>query len=119
MDDGEAVRHLSLALLVADFDRPTALRMAHAWLGRHISSGKCDGRQVEDVEGWRQRIVGPHGSAVDRRWLAWGVALAVAELSARSLPWEPAAGALVEMLVAEGYEPTPWERRELRRCRSL
>jgi len=118
LDTGEAVRGLSHALLLADVDRSTALRMAHTWLGRHIPSGKPGWGQVDDAESWRQRVAGPDGSDEDRSWLAWGLALAVAELSARTLPWGPPAGSLVEMLVAEGYDPSPWERRELRRCRS-
>lgn len=116
-DLGSAVLGLSHAMLIVDGDLPTALCMTHAWLSRTIPSGMCEGRHVEDAETWRRLIVGPTGSAHDRRWLAWGVALAIAELSARSLPWQVPAASLVEMLVAEGYEPAPWERRELERCR--
>lgn len=119
VDADGAVRQMSMALLAAELDRAGALRLAHAWLGRHIPSGKVAGRSIDDVDLWRQSISGPNGSDEDRRWLAWGVAIAAAELSARTFPWDAPAAALLDLLVAEGYDPAPWEQRESRRCRSL
>jgi ParB family chromosome partitioning protein len=85
-----------------------SLKLAHKWLGEKV------GERTDSPHAWRDSLAGADIAA--RRWVAWAMALAYAELHARDVnsPWGPAQRTyLNHLFIAVGYQPTPWEQARL------
>lgn len=88
------------------------LKLAHKWLGDRV------GTPDDDAYRWRDSLAG--ADIAVRRWVAWAMSLAYAELRARDTysPWGPRErDYLNQLFIAVGYQPTPWEQARLDRIK--